>query len=385
MMATITGTNGVDTLRGTAGNDQIFALGGNDTVFGSAGSDTLDGGEGSDTVNYSQLAGSVRLDLINNSVEKGAGGGDTLVSIGLVVGSNFADRLFGNGNENLLQGGLGDDVLMGRGGNDTLDGGPGSDSVSYEDSPAGVSVDLAAGTAQDGYGGTDRILSIGLAEGSAQGDTLSGNANLNILDGGDGNDRLFGREGDDTLIGGQGDDRLDGGPGSDWVSYFNDPAAVTVNLAAGTATDGFGGHDSIVSCGLVIGTPDHADVLIGNDNANTINGIGGANTLTGLGGADTFVMNSWDWWGSSITDFQHGIDKIVVDLHSTPITGISAGPLESSRFTTGDPTTNQWTFLYDRSSGVVSFDTDGNGPAGEVTMATLTNHPVLSASDFLLT
>lgn len=384
-MATITGTNGADTLRGTSGSDQIFGLGGNDIIFGSGGSDQLDGGDGSDTVNYSQLGGAVRLDMISNTVEKGTGGSDTLVSIGLAIGSNFGDSLAGNNNANNLQGGLGDDFLVGRGGNDTLDGGPGSDTVSYGDSPAGVSVDLAAGTAQDGFGSTDRVLSVGLAQGSSHDDTLSGNANTNILSGNDGNDRLFGREGDDTLIGGKGNDGLDGGPGSDTVSYFNDPAAVTVNLGAGTATDGWGGHDTITSAGLVVGTPDFADILIGNDNANTINGIGGANRLTGNGGPDTFVMNSWDWWGSTITDFQHGLDKISVDLHSTPVTGVTAGPLDPSRFTTGDPTTNQWTFLYDRSNGVVSFDTDGNGPSGENVVVTLSNHPVVSASDFLLT
>jgi Ca2+-binding RTX toxin-like protein len=384
-MATITGTSGPDSLHGTSGNDQIFGLGGNDVIFGSTGSDALDGGDGSDTVDYSQLGGAVQLDMNSNSVGKGSGGADTLVSIGLAVGSNFNDALSGNNNVNTLQGGLGDDILVGRGGNDTLDGGPGSDTVSYADSPAGVSVDLAAGTAQDGFGGTDRILSVGLAQGSSHDDTLSGNANANTLAGGDGTDRLFGREGDDLLIGGRGDDVLDGGPGSDTVSYFNDPAGVTVNLGAGTATDGWGGHDSIISVGLVIGTPDFADILIGNDNANTINGIGGANRLTGNGGPDTFVMNSWDWWGSTITDFQPGTDKISVDLHSTPVTGFSAGPLDPSRFTSGDPTNNQWTFLYDRSTGVVSFDTDGNGPNGENVVVTLENHPALGAADFLLT
>ncbi|MBC7953723.1 MAG: hypothetical protein H7Z12_18145 [Rhodospirillaceae bacterium] len=296
-MATITGTNGTNSLRGTSGNDQIFGLGGNDVIFGSAGSDSLDGGDGSDTVDYSQLSGAVQLDMNSNTVTKDSGGADTLVSIGLAVGSNFNDSLLGNNNANTLQGGLADDFLMGQGGRDTLDGGPGSDTVSYEGSPAGVSVDLAAGTAQDGFGTTDRIVSVG----------------------------------------------------------------------------------------LVIGTPDYADVLIGNDNANTINGIGGANRLTGNGGPDTFVMNSWDWWGSTITDFRHGTDKITVDLHSTPVTGYSAGPLNASRFTTGDPTTSQWTFLYDRSTGVVSFDTDGNGPDGESVMVTLENRPDLSAGDFLLT
>lgn len=384
-MATITGTSGRDTLSGTPDADQIWGLGGNDTIYGSAGSDRLDGGDGSDTVNYSRLGGSVQLQLDTGWVGKSEGGADTIVSIGNAVGTRFGDSMWGNGNENILQGGAGDDRLYGGAGNDTLDGGDGSDSVDYGGSPAGVTVDLAAGTASDGHGGADRIVSVGLATGSSFADTVYGNGNANTLSGTEGNDQLYGRAGDDTLLGGQGDDLLDGGDGSDTVSYFWDPAGVTVDLAAGTATDGWGGHDTIISSGLVTGTPDHQDVLMGNNNENTINGIGGGDILTGRGGADTFVLNSWDWWGSTITDFQHGLDELSVSLRSTPISGgTPLGTLGSSHFTTGSPATDQWTFIYDQSSGVVSFDLDGSGPDSALTVVTLSNHPTLGASDFTL-
>lgn len=378
------GTPGDDVLEGTPQNDQIYALAGNDRLLGSAGSDLLDGGPGSDTVDYSRLNGSVQLDLGAGSVGKGIGGMDTLISIGNAIGSRFGDSLFGNADQNHLQGGAGNDFLWGGAGADRLDGGPGSDTVSYAGSPAGVRVDLAAGTARDGYGFTDTIISIGLADGSAHADTLLGNDNLNVLRGGDGNDRLFGRGGDDTLVGGQGDDLLDGGEGSDTVSYFDDPSGVIVDLGQGTATDGWGGQDTIVSAGHVIGTPEHADVLIGNDNVNIINGGGGGDTLTGRGGADTFVMNSWDWWGSTITDFEPGIDKISIDLGSIPVTGYSRGQLDASRFTTDELTSGEWTFLYDQDSGEVLFDIDGTGPDTALTVVTLANAPDVSAGDFLL-
>ena len=383
-MATITGTSGNDTLRGTSGSDQLLGLGGNDLLLGSAGSDRLDGGSGSDTINYASLPGSIHVDLAAGVVIKNAGGQDTLVSIGNAIGTNGADVLVGNANQNALEGGSGDDVLQGDAGNDTLDGGPGSDRVSYSGSIAGVGVDLAAGTAQDGLGGDDRIISVGLVTGSSHGDVLKGNSNSNTLDGGDGNDRIFGRDGDDLLLGGAGDDLLDGGNGSDTVSYWADQGGpVIVNLAIGTATDGTGGIDSIISCGNVIGTPEDGDVVIGNENANIINGIG-TDRLTGNGGADTFVTNSWDWWGATVSDFQRGVDKLSVSLRATPVSDWSPGPLPAADFTTGAPATTHWTFTYDRGTGVVGFDLDGSGPDIALTVVTLANKPVLDSGDFIL-
>ncbi|MCR6628993.1 MAG: hypothetical protein NVV74_02465 [Magnetospirillum sp.] len=372
-MATINGTSGNDTLSGTDGRDSIFALGGNDLIFGSAGSDTLDGGEGSDTVNYSRLNG-IDLHLGDNWVSKSAGGTDTLVSIGNAVGTPGSDRMEGNANDNHLQAGAGNDLLAGGAGNDILDGGEGSDKVRYYNSPAGVTVDLAAGTASDGFGTTDRIISIGLASGSPFDDVISGTSDVNTLEGGAGNDRLFGRNGDDVLMGGAGDDLLDGGNGSDTVSYISEPGGITVDLAGGWAIDSFGNHDTIVSCGLATAAPYGADTLLGNDNANTLVGFGHGDTLTGRGGADTFGTGSWDWWGNIVTDFQHGQDKLEIDLGGIPINR-TAGALDPAYFTTGTPNTTHWTITYDRASGVVGFDIDGSGSDGVISVMTLTNHP----------
>ena len=67
-----------------------------------------------------------------------------------------------------------------------------------------------------------------------------------------------------------------GGAGSDAISYSDDGAGVTINLAAGTSS-GAGGTAMFTSIENAIGGS-------GND---TITGSVGANTLTGAGGDDT--------------------------------------------------------------------------------------------------
>ena len=63
----------------------------------------------------------------------------------------------------------------------------------------GAGAPLSAGTAQDGWGGTDRLLLIDRARGNALADRLSGNGNANLLQGGAGDDTLSGAGGNDTL------------------------------------------------------------------------------------------------------------------------------------------------------------------------------------------
>src|SRR4051812_7304787 len=50
-MATITGTDGNNTLRGASADDTLYGLAGNDSLTGSGGADALYGGTGNDTLN----------------------------------------------------------------------------------------------------------------------------------------------------------------------------------------------------------------------------------------------------------------------------------------------------------------------------------------------
>lgn len=130
---------------------------------------------------------------------------DGLTHVQNLSGSAFADRLVGDNQDNVLIGGAGDDVLLGKGGNNTLDGGEGRDTVSYEESLAGVVVDLARKTASNGYGGTDTLISIENVVGSSKDDILSGDSGNNVLQGGAGNDLLIGGGGYDQYVVAKGD------------------------------------------------------------------------------------------------------------------------------------------------------------------------------------
>ena len=84
-------------------------------------------------------------------------------------------------------------------------------------------MNLASGTATDGWGDTDTLSNIEEVTGSQHDDTLTGDDGNNVLiglfgndtlTGGAGNDWIDGGEGDDTLTGGAGNDRIEGGGGS---------------------------------------------------------------------------------------------------------------------------------------------------------------------------
>lgn len=193
---------------------------------------------------------------------------DTLSGIEHAHGSAYYDRLIGDDNDNTLisgagndviNGGAGDDFINGGGGDDSIDGGAGDDSidggedndtlnggagddwVSYWWDIAGVTVNLASGTATDGWGDTDTISNIENVIGSDFADTITGDDEDNVLQGnagdgtikgGAGNDTIFGRDGDDTLDGGRGNDLIDGGAGSNTLTGGAGSDLFVLNIAS---------------------------------------------------------------------------------------------------------------------------------------------------------
>ena len=107
---------------------------------------------------------------------------DALFNIENLRGSAFNDTLTGDGSNNVLEGGPGNDTLNGNGGIDT---------VSYEHASAGVTVDLASGTAHGtapgdvAKVGTDTVSNFEAVRGSAFNDTLTGSG-TSLLEGGAG-------------------------------------------------------------------------------------------------------------------------------------------------------------------------------------------------------
>ena len=252
---TLSGMAGADTILGGEGDDNLAGGEGDDELWGGAGNDTIDGGGGNDLVRYRGVEASVRADLVTGIAEDGQGGTDLLIGIEHLDGSDHADVLVGNGAANrlfgfagadviaggagndVILGGTGDDSLMGDEGDDeiwgeegadTIDGGAGIDLVRYRNATSGVVVRLAAGTAEDGTGSTDLLISIENAHGSDFADILIGDAGANLLQG---------FAGDDTLDGGTGADTLSGGQGADTYLFFAGGGRDVINDLGG-AGDG---------------------------------------------------------------------------------------------------------------------------------------------------
>jgi Ca2+-binding RTX toxin-like protein len=282
---TLYGEDGDDTLYGEADDDYLDGSAGNDILIGGLGNDTMDGGSGTDTVNFSAAVTGVIVNLVAGTAT--GDGSDTLYNIENVTGSAYGDTLTGDGNANALNGGDGDDIIVGGAGNDAIDGGNGSDTVDYSGAAAGVTVNLLAGTASDGFGGADTISHIENVIGSDYADTITGSNISNLLSGGAGDDIISGSGAADTLIGGAGNDTLNGNGGSDVADYSAAASGVVVNLAAGVASnDGYGGTDTLSTIEWATGSA-YNDSITGSGGANTLNGGDGDDTINGGGGSDT--------------------------------------------------------------------------------------------------
>ena len=154
----------------------------------------------------------------------------------------------------------------------TVHGGAGSDAISYSDDGAGVSINLATGTAT-GVGGTTTFTSIENAYGGGGNDTITGNAGANVLIGDDGND---------VFTGGGGADIIQGGAGTDTASYTG-PLLATAITGAADADPATAGNQPgwQVNAGVAEGT----DLLTGVEKVN--DGAGHHFLLVGNGGYAT--------------------------------------------------------------------------------------------------
>ena len=269
---------------GGDGNDTIDFRGG--IGAGAAytiGDGTVRGGSGNDTVVLQSLIQSAEGgpddDDLTGSVLDGGDGDDTLtgVQFGGLTGGSGADVINGTDNQDTIDAGPGDDVVRAGAGNDTIElgenddrvlpgagndtvrGDEGTDLVDASESPGPVTFDLAIGDAPQTTGeGSDRLIGLEGAIGSAAGDILLGNAGPDSLRGGGGDDRLVDRGGADAL---------DGGPGADTASYAESPVPVSIDLAAKTA--GAGGIDTLEGLERVEGSP-FADVIAGGPGPDDI-------------------------------------------------------------------------------------------------------------------
>ncbi|NCV15595.1 MAG: calcium-binding protein, partial [Betaproteobacteria bacterium] len=269
----IVGDGASNNLFGGAGDDTILGFGGNDYIEGGPGNDSLDGGTITDqvlftdgnTLTYQNSPAAVDVNFQTGIASDGFGGIDQISNFTWVIGSPYNDRLVGfNTIFQDYNGGLG---------NDTIDGGGGSDRINARSATSSVLIDFALGRMVGGGLGEDTLIDINMASGSKYGDTITGSNRI------DKTEIFEGFEGNDTL---------DGAGGRDMARYQGSPAAVVVDLSAGTAQDGWGGIDVLLNMEDIRGSS-YDDLLVGNSQNNEIDGREGADTLRGLAGDDTLI------------------------------------------------------------------------------------------------
>jgi Ca2+-binding RTX toxin-like protein len=285
------GTDADNILYGTDAGDDIRALGGNDQVFAGAGDDYVDGGNGSDIL-YGQL------------------GADNLV------------------------GGEGNDYFRGDEGGDRLNGGAGSDRADYYNSNAGVSINLAAGTASGGHAQGDLLIAVESVYGSSFADVIIGSNVANTLYGNTGNDQLYGLAGNDVLYGQAGNDFLrgdagadiiDGGAGIDRADYYNSSVGVTINLTSGAGYYGDAQGDLFYGIENLYGSA-FDDVLAGSAESNIFYGNSGNDRLFGLAGNDVLEGQAgndalYGGSGNDVLGGGDGVDGLFGDTGNDTIYG----------------------------------------------------------------
>ena len=269
---------GVNAVRGSYFDD-VFNGSNNDPntaefFEGRGGNDLINGAGGFDKAIYLFEDSGIAVHLASGKVVGGLNTGtDTLLSVELVIGTDFADTftaavdpdpIYGSGfafgvagAANVGSNGTFNE-FEGAGGNDTITGN-GNTRVAFYDATAGVTVTLGAGGSGTSFGtapgdladvGTDTFVSgVNAVRGSEFGDIITGNGGNNVLEGQGGNDIVNGRGGNDTLTGGTGSDvfvyNTNGVNGNtppsnnDVITDFNSSEADRIDLRGITGINNF--------------------------------------------------------------------------------------------------------------------------------------------------
>ena len=318
----------------------------------------------------------------------------------------------GNGND-ILNGGAGADKLYGNDGNNWLEGLAGDDQ-------------LFGGNARDvllGAEGRDRLYGnegVNWLDGGLGDDELYGGNVQDTLLGGSGNDAIYSNGGDDILVGGAGADKLYGTGGTD-IIYGDDAEGLVLALPAKpiievpippvvTPVSVYTSASMTLAPEVqnVTATGKAAVTLVGNDLDNAITGNSGKNIiragagndevnggygndkLYGATGRDAFVFNSRLGTANSdrtvnldtIGDFSVKDDSLRLDNAIFKKLG-KIGKLNKSYFTAGDKAKDKNDYIvYDKKTGILSYDADGSGAAKAVEFAKLAKNLKLTYADF---
>ncbi|MEQ1721020.1 MAG: calcium-binding protein, partial [Nitrosomonas sp.] len=263
---------------------------------------------------------SLNITTAQNTVNSGM---DKLSGIDNLIGSKFNDKLTGDSDDNVIQGGAGNDTIRGWSGADAMLGGIGNDTYYVENAGDVVTEKFNAGT---DLVSSNLSYTLGL---HLENLTLTG---PNAIDGvGNGlNNKLIGNAANNSLSGNAGSDILSAGNGDDYL-----------------------------------------------------NGGSGKDTLTGGAGKDTFFIGSKDAF-DTITDFNvTGGD--IIELDDDVFTSLGWGDLTNEQFRVGSKALDSDDFIiYNKTTGAILYDADGSGAGAALQIAKVGIGLALTNTDFVV-
>jgi Ca2+-binding RTX toxin-like protein len=314
----------------------------------------------------------VHVDLTTGRGSKGFAEGDVYVSIENIQGSRYSDRLRGDNNTNVIDGGEGNDHMDAEGGDDVVyalvgnnrvfggdgndlillgfgsnevDGGKDNDTISYQFARGGIKANLTSGIVQVSLLHEDKVRNVEHVTGTNFDDTLEGDDNDNTLAGLDGNDDMRGRGGKDVFVLGAGNNTIDGGTDKDILVYEKLGSGITVVMAIGIATakdkiDKFKNVENIFGTRFddkisgdqfdnYLDGHDGDDDIDGADGNDVIAGGTGNNTLKGSDGNDVFLVTDG---GFNVIDGGSGRNGLDYHMLST---GVNVSLIAGITYTVG--------------------------------------------------
>lgn len=365
---------------------------------------------------YGNATHTLTLGVANASLSSSDFAFSTSTSDDNLTGTAYADDMFGGKGNDTISGGAGSDRLFGEAGNDYIDGGTGNDFMYGGAGNDTFVVDSTLDKIFDASGsdtiktsvnytlnttalaGVENLTATGTGNlalvGNATVNTITGNSGNNVLDGKAGADVLNGGGGNDTYYVDNAGDTITDSAGTDTVA-----AAVSYTLAAGVAVEKLmtyantftvvNGANVLTQINMNLTGNEFSQAVIGNGKVNVINGGAGNDTLTGGAGKDVFVFNTAlnaTTNKDTITDFSPADDTIKLENTGAGLfNGLGTGNLAATRFYIGTAAHDaDDRIIYNKTTGVLSYDADGNGAGAAVAFAVIANKTALTNLDFVV-
>lgn len=320
----------------------------------------------------------------------------------VILGTSGADSLAPiDGKVSYVNGGAGNDHLIGRDSNDTLVGGSGNDTIFGGAGDDVIRVNLSSG-------GSDRVIGqAGMDHVIVSADAGVGHVALEFAADGVGDGSYLDEH---AAPGGalavQMQAEAADGTRQGAVSNYDDEGMIftatpgldfaIVDAASGASRGNF----DVVMLGaranqtLAAADPGSSyfiaggkfsDAITGGSQSDMLAGGLGQDVLTGGDGNDSFLFNTTPSSGNvdTITDFQSGTDKIVLD--HTVFSSLAGGALPAAQYGSSLASPDGAHIIYEASTGALWYDPSAGAHADAVQFAVLANKPLsLAASDFLV-